>query len=135
MTYRRGNLRLQAGAPHADHQRIPYKMTRGDSRSGWPDFDAGTADEVPGEPGVLVMHAAMKILHMGGPGNLREDLAGRLADPCTRDASRFKYMLAPNYRDVRDGLPGGYRGRHDGCLLKCVERQRRPRCVEDCWHG
>ena len=69
--YRRGNLRLQAGAPHADHQRIPYKMTRGDSRSGWPDFDAGTADEVPGEPGVLVMHAAMKILHMGGPGNLR----------------------------------------------------------------
>ena len=96
---------------------------RDDPWSGRPDFDTGTANGVPGEPGSTVMHAAMKILHVGGLENLREDLAGRLADPCTRDASRFRYMLAPNHRDVRDGLPGGYKGRRDGRLPRRMERQ------------
>ena len=98
-------------------------MTRNDSWSGRLDFDAGTADGIPSEPGVLVMHAAMKILHVGGSGNLREDLAGRLADPCTRDAPGFRYILAPNCRDVRDGLPGGYGKRRDGRFPWRMERQ------------
>ena len=98
-------------------------MTRDDSWSGWLDFDAGTVDGIPSEPGVFVMHAAMKILYIGGSESLREDLAGRLADPCTRDASRFKYMLAPNYRDVRDGLLGEYRERHGGRLPRCMEQR------------
>ena len=98
-------------------------MTRNDSWSGWLDFDAGTADGTTGGPGVLVMHPAMKILHMGDLGNPGEDLAGRLANLCIRDASRFGYMPAPNYRDVRDGLPVGYGGCHNGRLPRRMERQ------------
>ena len=71
------------------------------------------------------MHAAMRILYTGGSENLREDLAGRLEDPCTRDASRFKYMLAPDYRDVRNGLPVEYRERYDGRLPRCMENHWR----------
>ena len=98
-------------------------MTRDDSWSGRLDFDAGTADGTTGEPGVPAMHPAMKILHVGGSGNLREDLAGRLADPCTRDASRFGHMPAPNYRNVRDGLPWWHGGRHNGRLPRRTGRQ------------
>jgi hypothetical protein len=88
--------------------------------SQWLDFDRASVESVPESPGVCVMHANMKTLYIGGSTNVRQELLGKLSDPCTAGAKRFKYLLTPDFEAVKDQQVKEYAGKH-GKLPPCMQ--------------
>lgn len=68
-----------------------------------------------------MMHAAMKILHIGGSDNIRRDLKGALNKVCVSDATRFKYAEDADYHTAQEELIADYKERHSGDLPKCMK--------------
>jgi hypothetical protein len=89
--------------------------------SEWLDFSSEQISKIPAESGVYTMHAAMKILVIGGTQNLRETILETLNDSCTKDAKRFKYSILANYEEVRMQLIKEYQEKHSGQLPKCMQ--------------
>ncbi|AFU57217.1 MAG: hypothetical protein QXX64_02380 [Nitrososphaera sp.] len=94
----------------------------GDEWSQWLDFDKANVEAVPESPGVCVMHARMKILYIGASPNIRQELMGRLSDPCTAKAKRFRYIVTPAFESVKEQQVKEYVGKH-GKLPPCMEEQ------------
>jgi excinuclease UvrABC nuclease subunit len=91
------------------------------SWSEWLDFNEEIVSKVPESPGVYMMHAAMKILFIGGSGNLRQSITESLKSSCTSDAKRFRYFAANSYEEIRDRLLKEYQEKHEGRLPKCMQ--------------
>jgi len=89
--------------------------------SEWLDYNATEISKIPEEPGVYMMHAAMKILYIGKTTNLRQTILESLNDSCAKDAKRFKYSTTPEYEQIGAQLLREYQEKHDGKLPKCME--------------
>ncbi|HVX03169.1 MAG TPA: hypothetical protein VHA09_08450 [Nitrososphaera sp.] len=91
--------------------------------SEWLDFDKEHVDSVPEAAGVYLMHASMKVMHIGGCKNIKKSLQGLLADPCASKAKRFHYMLTESYAPEAERLLQDYREKHQGKLPFCMEER------------
>lgn len=91
------------------------------SWSEWLDFNETNIEAVPEISGVYVMHAAMKILYIGGDSNLRKGLLALLSHPCIGKAKRFRYMSTQSHDEVRERLLKEYSEKHEGKLPQCME--------------
>ncbi|MEW5841468.1 MAG: hypothetical protein AB1753_10745 [Thermoproteota archaeon] len=89
--------------------------------SDWLDFDRAGVEQVPEKPGVYLMHASMKVMHIGGSDNMRQALLDLLADPCAGKARRFHYMPTESYAQVREQMLKEYADKHGGKLPSCME--------------
>lgn len=89
------------------------------SWSEWLDFDRAGVGAVPEAPGVYLLHASMKVLHIGGSGNMRRSLLELLSDPCAGAAKRFHYMLTDSYAAVAEQLLKEYAEKHQGRMPPC----------------
>lgn len=90
------------------------------SWSDWLDCSDEQASKVPESAGVYMMHAAMKILHIGGSANMKNSISELLSRECTCDAKRFKYAAAENYEQTKDMLLKEYLEKHAGAMPKCM---------------
>jgi hypothetical protein len=90
--------------------------------SEWLDFDRAHVDSVPEAAGVYLMHASMKVMRIGGSGNVRKSLQELLSDLCTSKAKRFHYMLTQSYSSAAEGLLQDYKEKHQGKLPACMEK-------------
>lgn len=88
--------------------------------SQWLDFDRPNVEAVPESPGVCVMHASMKTLYIGGSRNVRQELLGRLSDPCTSKAKRFRYIATDDFEGVKEQQVKEYVSKH-GKLPPCMD--------------
>ncbi|MEM2160187.1 MAG: hypothetical protein QXN55_04460 [Candidatus Nitrosotenuis sp.] len=89
--------------------------------SDWLDFNEETISKIPPSAGIYMMHAAMKILYIGGSANLKESILKSLNAPCTRDSKRFKYAVLSDFERVGVQLLREYQEKHNGKLPKCME--------------
>lgn len=89
--------------------------------SDWIDFNSDTISGVPESPGVFMMHAAMKIFHIGSSDNMRKSIAELFGKPCTCDAKRFKYSAISDHSQVKDELLREYQAKHGGQMPKCMQ--------------
>lgn len=89
--------------------------------SDWLDFSETQAQLVPEDSGVYMMHAAMKILFIGGSKNLRNAITEALKSPCTSESKRFRYFVTDSYDDASERIISEYREKHDGKMPKCME--------------
>jgi len=94
-----------------------------DEWSQWLEFDRANIETAPESPGVCVMHASMKVLYIGGSQNVRQELLGRLSDPCTGKAKRFRYMTTPSFESVKGQMLKEYVEKHGGQLPLCMGQQ------------
>ncbi len=92
-----------------------------DEWSQWLDFDRSNVEAVPESPGVCVMHASMKILYIGASQNIRQELLGRLSDPCTVKAKRFRYVVTAAFESIKEQQVKEYVSKH-GKLPPCMEQ-------------
>ena len=92
------------------------------SWSEWLDFDRQGVEQVPQAPGVYMMHASMKVMHIGGSDNMRVALLQLLSDPCASKAKRFHYMSTESYAQTKDQLLKEYADKHAGKLPSCIEK-------------
>lgn len=92
------------------------------SWSEWLDFDRQGVEQVPEAPGVYMMHASMKVMHIGGSDNMRATLLQLLSDPCASKAKRFHYMSTESYAQTKDQLLKEYADKHAGKLPSCMEK-------------
>ena len=88
--------------------------------SQWLDFDRTNIETVPESPGVCIMHASMKTLYIGGSHNIRQELLGRLSDPCTSKAKRFRYIITREFESEKAEQVKNYVSKH-GKLPPCME--------------
>ena len=93
----------------------------GEQWSEWLDFNQDVAKSDPEAPGVFVMHAAMKILFIGGAQNLRTALQESLATPCLEKAKRFRYMITDSQEKIKEQLIQDYTKKHNGKLPECMQ--------------
>ncbi|WP_268543055.1 DUF7508 domain-containing protein [Candidatus Nitrosotenuis cloacae] len=89
--------------------------------SDWIDFNPETISGVPESPGVFMMHAAMKILHIGGSDNMQKSISELFAKACTCDAKRFRYSATANHDQVKSELLSEYQAKHGGQMPKCMQ--------------
>lgn len=89
--------------------------------SEWLDFDRTGVEKVPEAPGVYLMHASMKVMHIGGAPNMRQALLRLLADPCAGKARRFHYMATEAHAEAKERLLRDYREKHGGRMPACIE--------------
>jgi len=90
------------------------------SWSEWFSFDKNNISNVPSKPGVFRMHAAMKILYIGNSDDLQKKLLETLTLPCTREASRFCYIVTTSHEKLKENVMKSYLEKHDGKLPKCM---------------
>lgn len=89
--------------------------------SDWLDFNATQVASVPELAGVFMMHASMKILHIGSSDNLKKSINALLGTPCVCDAKRFRYSAVGGHDKIKEQLLAEYREKHDGKMPKCME--------------
>jgi excinuclease UvrABC nuclease subunit len=89
--------------------------------SEWLDYSSESISKIPEEPGVYMMHAAMKILYIGNAINLRQSILESLNNTCTKDAKRFKYSTTLEHKEIGMQLLKEYQEKHDGKMPKCME--------------
>jgi hypothetical protein len=92
-----------------------------DEWSQWLDFDRANVEAVPESPGACVLHASMKILYIGAGQNVRQELLGRLSDPCTARAKRFRYVVTSEFESIKEQQVKEYVSKHSK-LPPCMEQ-------------
>lgn len=88
--------------------------------SDWLDFSQEQIAMAPESPGVYMMHAAMKILHIGGTDNLRKSISESQSANCTCDAKRFRYFATQSHSKIKETLLDEYKKKHDGKMPLCM---------------
>lgn len=92
-----------------------------DNWSEWLDFKKENFERLPSGPGVFMMHQAMKILLIEDSDNLREKIESTLCDPCTSNATRFRYLQIEYPEKKKEDLLKDYQERHQGQLPRCMQ--------------
>lgn len=88
--------------------------------SDWLDFSQEQISKVPESSGVFMMHAAMRILHIGGSGNMKKSITDLMTKECTCNAKRFKYACVESYETVANTLIQEYKQKHAGSMPICM---------------
>jgi len=87
--------------------------------SEWSDFNQNTISEIPEVSGVFMMHAGMKILHIGGSENMRRAIES-ISEKCVLDATRFRYSKEKDFEKRKNDLITDYKKRHEGRSPECM---------------
>jgi len=87
--------------------------------SEWLDFNQDIISKTPETPGVFMMHADTKILHIGGSENMRKTIES-ISEKCVLDATRFRYGEEKDFEKRKNELITDYKKRHEGKLPKCM---------------
>lgn len=66
-----------------------------------------------------MMHAGMKILHIGGSNNMRKAITS-ISERCVLDATRFRYSKEKDFEKRKKELITDYKKRHEGKLPECM---------------
>lgn len=88
--------------------------------SDWLDFSQEQISMVPESSGVYMMHAAMKILYIGGSSNIKESVSELASKECTCNAKRFKYAKTADYEQEAGRLIQEYKQKHGGSMPICM---------------
>jgi len=88
--------------------------------SDWLDYNEVTISKIPQSAGVYMMHAAMKILFIGGSENIKISIQDKNGEPCISRATRVRYMQTASYEQITDDLIKDYQERHEGKLPQCM---------------
>lgn len=96
-------------------------MTDNNTWSDWLDFNPDNIKSTPNQPGVFMMHAAMKVLYIDGAENMKNSLEDKLSHPCIKNATRFRFMQTDQYAQKKEEIVDDYKTRHEGKLPKCME--------------
>ena len=92
-----------------------------DTWSDWLDFSEDEISKAPCRAGVFMMHAAMKILYIGGSPNMRESLRQHFSHTCISDATRYRFRETDSFEEEKMSLIKEYQQRHEGKLPRCME--------------
>ena len=87
--------------------------------SDWLDFNQDTVSKVPEVSGVFMMHAAMKILYIGGSENMKKTIEN-ISEKCVSNATRFRYRKEKDFGRIKNELIGDYKKRHEGKAPECM---------------
>lgn len=88
--------------------------------SDWKDNNQDTFTEIPEKPGVYMMHAAMKILFIGGSQNMKESIIEILEKKCVSRATRIRFREEKNFGEIKNKLIMEYKKRHQGNIPQCM---------------
>ncbi len=89
--------------------------------SDWLDFHEDEFSVIPESPGVFMMHAAMKILFIGGSTNLKQSIENTSSGGCASKAKRFRYREEENFEKIKEELISDFKKRHEGNLPGCMD--------------
>jgi len=87
--------------------------------SDWFDYNQDTISRVPEISGVFMMHAAMKILYIGGSKNMRNSIEN-ISEKCVSNATRFRYRREEDYEKIKNKLILDFKKRHEGKAPECM---------------
>ena len=87
--------------------------------SDWLDFNQDMISKTPETSGVFMMHAAMRILCIGGSENMRKTIEG-ISEKCVLDATRFRYRQEKDFEKIKNKLIADYKKRHEGKSPECM---------------
>ena len=87
--------------------------------SEWLDLNQDMISQVPESSGVFMMHAAMKILYIGGSENIRKTIEG-ISEKGISNAIRFRYQKEKDFEKIKNELIADYKKRHEGKAPECM---------------
>jgi len=87
--------------------------------SDWLDFNQDMISKTPETSGVFMMHAAMRILCIGGSENMRKTIED-ISEKCVLDATRFRYGQEKDFEKIKNKLIADYKKRHEGKSPECM---------------
>ena len=88
--------------------------------SDWLDFSQETFEIIPKSPGVFMMHAAMKILFIGGSNNMKKSIKEIASKECISKSTRVRYRKEESFEKVKQELIIDFKKRHKGYLPSCM---------------
>lgn len=88
--------------------------------SDWLDNTEEVLFEIPEKPGVYMMHAAMKILFIGGSQNMKKSITEALEKKCVSKATRIRFREEVNFDEIKNELIVDYKKRHEGNIPQCM---------------
>jgi len=88
--------------------------------SDWLDFSQETFEKIPELPGVFMMHAAMKVLFIGGSNNMKKSIGEIAPEECVSKATRVRYRKEESFEKVKHELILDFKKRHEGRLPSCM---------------
>ena len=88
--------------------------------SDWLDFSQETFEIIPKSPGVFMMHAAMKILFIGGSNNMKKTIEEISSEECISKSTRVRYRKEESFEKVKQELIVDFKKRHKGYLPSCM---------------
>jgi hypothetical protein len=88
--------------------------------SDWLDFSQETFEIIPKSPGVFMMHAAMKILFIGGSNNMKKSIKEIASKECISKSTRVRYRKEESFEKVKQELIVDFKKRHKGYLPSCM---------------
>jgi hypothetical protein len=88
--------------------------------SDWLDFSQETFEIIPKSPGVFMMHAAMKILFIGGSNNMKKSIKEIASKECISKSTRVRYRKEESFEKVKQELIVDFKKRHEGHLPSCM---------------
>ena len=91
-----------------------------DKWSDWLDFNEDKFSTIPESSGVYMMHAATKILFIGGSPNLKESISNISSESCISKATRFRFREEKNFDNFKEELISDFKKRHEGNLPGCM---------------
>ena len=88
--------------------------------SDWLDFNQETFEKIPKLPGVFMMHAAMKILFIGGSENMKKSIEEASLEKGISKATRVRYRKEKFFENVKHELISDFKKRHEGQMPSCM---------------
>lgn len=88
--------------------------------SEWLDHNQEMLSKIPETSGVYMMHAAMKILHIGGSENMKKSVTDTLSNGCVSKATRFRFRKEEDFEKIKNELIKDFKKRHEGQGPTCM---------------
>ena len=88
--------------------------------SEWLDFSQEIFEKIPKSPGVFMMHAAMKILFIGGSNNMKKTIEDISSEECISKSTRVRYRKEESFEKIKHELIVDFKKRHQGQLPSCM---------------
>ncbi len=88
--------------------------------SDWLDFNEEECSKIPEVSGVYMLHAAMKILFIGGTKNLKASILNAFSDRDISKATRIRFRKEENFERVSEELIIDFKKRHEGQPPSCM---------------
>ena len=88
--------------------------------SDWLDNNHEIILKIPEKPGVYMMHAAMKILFVGGSSNMKNAITEILEKKCVSKTTRVRFREEDDFDKIKEEIIVDYKKRHEGNMPHCM---------------